>query len=99
MSAVAELARVGLKARVTEGRLQVGPPALMTPESRALVSRLADQLRAELTRYRAWTMHEADGRRIGVVLDSQGMTASEALASMPRPDLTVQPLLASRVER
>jgi hypothetical protein len=98
MSALAELALVGLKARITEGRLQVGPPGRITLESQALVSRLADQLRAELSRYRAWTMHEADGRRIGVVVDPSGMDRHEALASLPRPDLTVLPLLASRID-
>lgn len=49
MTAADELERAGLRARMVGGRLQVGPPDRLTAEGRALVSRLAAALRAELS--------------------------------------------------
>lgn len=106
MTAVAELERVGLRARMLGGRLQVGPPDRVTPEAQAMVARLADRLRAELTeppacaepapRFRAWRARFADGRTM-TVLNPAGMDHAEALAAVDRwPGCTVEPQLASR---
>ena len=103
MTAAEELERVGLRARIVGGRLQVGPPDRLTPEARALLARLAAALRAELSadaapRFRAWRCRFADGRGM-TVLCPAGMDHSEALAAVDRwPGATVEPLPASRVE-
>jgi hypothetical protein len=107
MSALSELARVGLRARVVDGRLQVGPPGRLTPEAREFVRRLAADLRRELAkppdplppaepRYRAWSMFRPDGSRAGTLLCPAGMTRAEAMAALPRAGWTVEPLPASR---
>jgi hypothetical protein len=41
-------------------------------------------------------MRRPDGSRAGVVLDPGGMDHAEAMASLPRPGWTVEPLPASR---
>lgn len=108
MNALAELERLGLKARIAGGRLQVGPLAQITPEARGLITRLAAALRAELSpdtltdpkpRYRAWLMLRTDGRSAGIVMDPAGMTEAKALAAVDRwTGLTVQPLAASQLD-
>ena len=101
MSALADLKRLGLKARIVGGRLQVGPPDQLTAEARAMVARLAADLRAELERaaeplYRAWRCRFADGRCM-TVLNPAGMDHAEALAAVDRwPGCTVEPVPASR---
>jgi hypothetical protein len=110
MSALAELERVGLRARVVDGRLQVGPPGRLTPEARELVRRLAADLRRELAqelpaepvpaepRFRAWSMFRPNGSRAGTILDPGGMTEAEALEAVDRwPGWTVEPILISEV--
>lgn len=98
MSALAELERVGLRARLVDGRLQVGPPDRLTPEARALVARLAAAIATELTRYRAWRVRMTDGKTMTVMCPA-GMTQAEALAAVDRwPGSTVEPLQASRVD-
>jgi hypothetical protein len=41
-------------------------------------------------------MFRPDGSRAGVMLDPGGMTRAEAMAALPRPGWSVEPLPASR---
>jgi hypothetical protein len=104
VSALAELAQLGLRARIgTGGRLQVGPPDRLTAEARALVARLAADLRAELEqaaepRFRAWRCRMTNGRYM-IVMRPTGMTRAECLEAVDGHNVVdVQPMPASIVE-
>lgn len=103
MGALVDLERIGLHARLTDnGRLQVGPPDRLTPELLVVVRGMATAIREELSalppRFRAWQMLR-DGKRCGVMVSQSmaGMDQHEALAAVPSPGITVQPMPASRV--